>query len=173
MDFRELTKLLFKICGALILVQTVSWLPGHVAQTMAILKTSFWGFIGASLLPSILPVSAGFALLWFPGTIANKLVPVPDTQSVPSSGALERVLVSLLGLYLLFRAASDVVFGLVRFYTQRLTWLEQSPNTPLPWSFLADTYGNLLGIGIEFAIALYLMLGARGIQSVLEKMRGR
>ncbi len=172
MDFRELTKLLFKISGAWILIQTVTSLPGYFASSVQLLNQSFTLFFTVTLLPFLIPVLIGLFLLFFPGAVANRLVASNSTQNLPDVNQIERVLLSILGLYLLYRAVSDAIFLLVKFFSYRVTLHQQMANAPLPANFLLEMYGSLIGTGFEFVLALCLMLGAKRIQSMLAKLRG-
>ena len=177
MDFRELTKLLFKISGALMLVQVVATMPRYFAPSVQMLNESFSLFFAAIVLPFSIPVALSLFLLFFPGVVANRLVTtaaasLPAIESQSFVVQLERALLSLLGLYLVYRAILDAFAQLVRYVSYRTAWNTQMPNSPLPPDFTSEMYGSVAGIGVEFAVGLLLMFGAKSIQSVLSRMRG-
>lgn len=176
MDFRELTKLLFKISGALILVHSVAAMPRYFAPAMQMINESFSLFFLALVLPFFVPVSVALFLLFFPGLVANRLVSStvsasPEGTSTPSIAQLERVLISLLGLYLAVRAISDAFSHFVRYISYRLALNTQMPNADLPPNILSEMYGSWSGTGIEFVVALFLMFGAKGVQSAIASLR--
>ena len=176
MDFRELTKLLFKISGALILVQTVAVMPRYFAPAMQMIQESFSLFFLAMVLPFFVPVLIALFLLFFPGLVTNRLV-MPatsdsqETDSLPSVVQLERALLSVLGVYLAYNAISNAFAQLVRYVSYRTAWDTQMSNSPLPPNFISEMYGSLSGVGVEFVVALFLMFGAKGIQSALSRLR--
>jgi hypothetical protein len=95
----------------------------------------------------------------------------PDSNSIASQ-QIERVLLSILGVYLAFRALADLAFGAAKLISFRQLFEEQVPNSPLPPAVIAELYGNLFASGVELVVAVSLILGVAGVQAFLARLRG-
>lgn len=113
---------------------------------------------------SILALSA---LLWFfPLTVARKLLPVmrepQPLVSAPGALALSLAL-AVLGFWLLARAVSDVT------YWATVIWF--SSRSALPMELLPEHKAGIVTTVVEFALALALILGNRGIANWVRRLR--
>jgi hypothetical protein len=123
-----------------------------------------------SNLPYILPLAVPFlfgAFLWlFPAKIANTVVGPGATKNFKNGFAeeLERVGISLIGLYLFYRVTSDISYFLMS------TWAKANilGRARFPEDFSALVASTV----IELVLALFFMLRSRGIVNLLRKARG-
>ncbi len=107
-------------------------------------------------------------LLWvFPLTVARKLLPVMKTPGTPvawaSAGAME-IGLALIGFWLLASSLGDFFYWLtLAFMTVRL-----DGNLA---SYGADNTASTVATALEMAIALWLILGHRGILGAFVRLR--
>jgi hypothetical protein len=135
--------------------QAVAFLDGeHLRRTV-------W-FLAETLLPLIVALPLWF----FPLTVAHKLLPVMrgDKKAISSETTpLIEVGCTLLGLWLLAAAISDVVYwSLFLFIVSH-----QSHD----YTLSAENIGAIITTIIEFAVALWLLLGYRGILETIRRFR--
>jgi hypothetical protein len=76
---------------------------------------------------------------------------------------IERIGVSLLGLYLLFHAVSELAYQLTVFLVKK-----DAVGRPVSGNVAALVVSN----AVEFVIAVILLFRARGIAALLRKLRG-
>lgn len=106
-------------------------------------------------------------LLWiFPLATARQLLPrAAQEQSIapPAAESIERAGFCLLGLWLLVRTLPELVFDGVRLY---LYFTPGSPLAPRP-----DDYAGMAAHGIELVLAIWLLLGAKGLLGAIRWAR--
>lgn len=122
----------------------------------------------ALLLP--LPFIGVAAALWFfPLTLAHKLLPAMREPKEPLGAPareVEVVAFTVLGLWLLAQVISDASYWFI------LAWqMQREPYEDMAWS--ADNIASVATTVVELAIALGLLLGTRGLQRLLHRLRGR
>lgn len=120
---------------------------------------------------AIIAIAAALALiatlLWrFPLAVARKLLPrqaLDATVALPASEPIERAGFCLLGLWLLIQAVPRLVFDAIRLklYFAPGSTLELRP----------EDYANVAAHCVELALAVWLLLGAKGLRGVLRWAR--
>jgi len=164
-DYRDLTNLLLKVAGAVIIIFAIINVPTYVSYYFALQEQSFIAFLGVSVIPMLVPAAVGLFLLLFPVTITNKIIKGEKGKKTPTMDilALERVAFSVLGLYLMFRVVSDLVYhGTSIYLAGGLATYNTGYQHPL--ALLITTI-------VEFFFALYLLLGSSGLIRLLDKFR--
>ncbi|HSI23388.1 MAG TPA: hypothetical protein VK959_10240 [Methylophilaceae bacterium] len=171
MDYKDLTSLLVKIIGAVLLFWYISWLPTLIPD--AIKAPSFWPAFLLAGLPSLGNLAIGLILFFFPATITNKLIDGnklnTDKTFLP---ALQVLALRLVGVFYVFNSIIDLVthFSTViltpRIYLLRGITPPLSAWTPTLAAYVVATF-------VELGLALWLVLGAEGISNSIQKIRGR
>lgn len=170
MNYRDLTNILLKIAGVVLIVFAIIWIPAYVSYFFAQQDRSLLTFIGMSVIPFSAPLTAGFMLLLFPATISNRIIAGcedPAGKGVDLPG-LERVAFSVIGVYLLSRVVSDMAYHITSLVLLAEAGGGDHYNTGYehPYALIAATLA-------EFGMALYLLLGSAGLVRVLNKVRAR
>ena len=165
-DLHSIVRLVLKLSGVGLIVYGAVSLATYLPSLL--ISRNQDEIIG--YLPYILPLAVPFllgAFLWFfPASVANSVVRFgPAKESKANlSYEIERVGVSLLGLYLFYRVVSDIVYEVVKH--QARTALLGKVRTP-------DDFPALVtATAIEFVLALLFILQARGVVNLLRKARG-
>lgn len=171
MNYKDLTALLIKIGGLIIVVAMVGLLPSYVSAGIGALETSWFAFFTVAILPLLFPSLAGVLMLVFPGTIGNRIIPAEKLSELPSTylTQLEQLAMTLLGVYLLFRAISDLVLNL-----SKLLWVRHLMTIGelrVSNYLFPDTVGYLAATVVEGAIAVWLIFGSSRILAFVHKLR--
>lgn len=165
MDYREISKLFIKLTGLLIIAYSVVYLPYEIRSVLDPRpeSVSIVQYIGVKIVPYLLPVILGGLLWFFPGTLTNTFVK-GESQANGKGETLEKleiVAVSVLGLYLLFKAISDLTYHISLIsITGGLR-----PSTPV------DQVALVISTILEFILAAILLLKAKGIVYLLTRLR--
>lgn len=173
MDYKGLTALLIKIGGLVIVVVMISLLPTYVSAGIGALETSWLAFFTVAILPLLFPLMVGILMLVFPATIANRIIQGEKLSDLPTTylPQLEQLAMTLLGVYLLFRAISDFVFHL-----SKLFWVRHliSIGEVATFDYLSpNTIGYLIATAVEATIAIWLTVGSSGILAFVRKLRDK
>jgi hypothetical protein len=72
MDYKDLTALLIKLIGAVLIFWSVAWLPSVISG--AFQAKLFWEYALFFVAPTIVPLLLAILLFTFPASIANRLV---------------------------------------------------------------------------------------------------
>jgi hypothetical protein len=118
-------------------------------------------------MPLIAPFLFGTILWFFPATVTNTVVQIDVSVKESKIGwaqELERVGVSLLGLYLFYDAVADIAYHVLN-HRAKTAMLG---NVRAPDDFPA----LVSAVTIEFVLALLFMLQSKGIVNLLRKARG-
>lgn len=167
MDTRDLTKVLVKLFGLGVAAYAVFDLPAYfLGPYDGSAPLSLGDRIAYAVAAQLLPIVFG-ALLWFlPGTVCNRIVSGP-TVGTTSSGLhdFERVALTLLGVWLSVNGVVEALSALLRLYfTSR-----ERPDLPLQGQVFMGPAAAL----IKTSIGVALVIGAPGIQRLVERLRGR
>jgi hypothetical protein len=156
MDYQSLTSLALRLTGVIIMVVAVVSLPSTFVSFY------FWsqGVASALSLTAVvsgLPILAGLLLIYFPGTIANRMV--SGGGETVGTLPLQQVAFSVLGLYFLTSALADAA-----------SWLPMLlPDIPAGINsgsaFLAST-------AARFVAGALLLFGGRGLANFVHQLRG-
>lgn len=164
MDYRDISTLLLRIAGVVIVIFAVIQIPGHFLNYYRLQEDSLLLFLGTAALPVALTILLGVLLWLFPNTVTNKIVGGSDQ---PSGFDLEKIQViafSVLGLYVLVRAVGDLVYW-GSFMTMSSTI---EPGGTL---LSLDRYADLFATLAEFVLGLFLTFGSKGLSSLVAKVR--
>jgi uncharacterized membrane protein len=167
MDTRTIAATLLKVAGLVIITYTVSQLPSYFPVRLggeqgysiaaAMLEAAF------TLLPSFL---LGICFWFLPGTITNKVVAPHQTADDPANiEVIERVAISVLGLYLVAHGISDLIYNLTTLYQLRRQFPDQEVMPARP-------VAGLVSSAAEGLIGLVIVLRSKGVANVLQKLRG-
>ena len=168
MNHKELTNLLIKVAGAVIIIYQLINLPTYFSNFFALglVEESAKQFLFIAAVPFFIPLIVGLLLFFFPSTITNKLVsqssePIGNNEITHH---LQMVAFGVLGMYLLFYVVSDFVYNLSSLYLVEKPMMEGSP-------YLTDTYARILSTIAELIFAMYLLLGNKSLSILLNKFR--
>lgn len=166
MDYRDITTLLIRIAGVVIIIFGIIQIPGYFLNYYQLHEDSFFYFLGITLVPVFLIVVLGAVLWLFPGTIVNKIVVGPNQPIKFQSDQVQVIAFSTLGMYILFRGVSDLVFW-VSFMA--MTFYSEPSTTIIP----LDRYADLFATFTEIIFGMFLIFGSNGISSYISMIRGR
>lgn len=169
-NYNDLTRLLIKISGAVIIIFVLISIPGYVAFyfSLRLEDDSFWLFFIYSIIPVIIPIGGGLLMLYFPGMIANKLINGSQSEVIAEHDIepIQSIAFGVLGLYLLFRVISDLTYNFSYLYlNQKAYGLSNISDI--------DTYARIIATAFELLFALYLLFGAKGLSKMINKFRDR
>ena len=175
MDLRGISNIFVKLAGAVIVVWAVlSMSRGTIAAIqMRSEDVSLWAIAVGAALPSFIPLIAGVLLIYFPSSVTNRVLGSDEELNVSSLvlSRIEAIGYSVLGAYLVVVAVTDslYLYGRMRLfykYVENQSLQYMPPITPDDFAFILGTLGKfVLGIG--------LILGARGLATLFQRMRGR
>jgi hypothetical protein len=164
-DYKSVVRLVLKLFGLGLIIYAVSSLATFLPPLLA--QRSEIGLLVSYFIPMAVPILLGAFLWFFPSRVANTIVRSdPASKSMEAGWApeLESIGVALLGLFLLYRAVSDLVYYVME---------HQAKAAMLGNVRALDDFNALMTATIvEFVFALILMLRAEGIVSLLRKARG-
>jgi len=113
MDLRQLSLLLIKIAGLVIVAIAITAIPGYVNYYVDRGEGTLLSFFALTVIPLAFPVIIGVLMWRFPSTITNKIL-IDGAEYAKQSdmiAELERVVVTLLGLLIMYFALSDLVYN--------------------------------------------------------------
>ena len=170
MHTKDISNLLLKVGGMLIIILTVPAIPNYVSVYTQYEERNIALFASIVLIPNILPLLLGFFLFFKPGKITNKVVQnnneKTDNSSIVSLMQIEKICLSTLGFFLLFMSVSDIVFHVASF-------IQAKANLSLgirPSNSLIFTPTFIATIA-ELIISMYLIFKAKGIVNFVNKTR--
>lgn len=171
MDYKDLTALLIKLIGAVLIFWSVAWLPSVISSAFQV--KLFWEYALFFVAPAIVPLLLAVLLFTFPASIANKLVDGSKLESPQTfMRELELLALRLIGVFYLFRAGVDLVHHIAKVgLTARI--YEASGSLPPPTAWTPDLAANVVATIVELCFALWLTLGGKGIVSAIHRIRGR
>ena len=152
MNYKELTTLLIKIAGAVLIIYELFGIPTFVSYyfSLRLEEESTITFFLMSVLPLAIPLLAGVVMLLFPSALANSIVStsteIKTNEEFTSSFQL--VAFGVLGVYLLFNVISDFVYNFT--YLYQIDGLANKDN-PL----IIDTYARIVATMVELIFVLY------------------
>src|SRR4051812_24485584 len=118
MDTRSIAAVLLKVTGLVLIVFSVSQLPGYFPLTSSTYRFSIAEVLSTTAI-ALGPLTLIGLLLWlFPGTLTNRIVSsAPSDLGVADVRPIEQVALTILGIYLLAHAiiggARDVILFIV------------------------------------------------------------
>lgn len=169
MDFRQISALLIKISGLVVIVFAVTGIPGYINSFLYIGNDTLVNFIMWIVIPLVFPLSIGLAMWFFPKSITNKIIK-NNNESIDANkitAEIEQIAITVLGLILLFFALSDLTFNLVNIF---LVNKENYGSFSLI-KISAEDWGHLVGTLVELTFAIFLIVRTKGIIIIISKLR--
>jgi hypothetical protein len=179
MDYRSISALALRLAGVFILVSGIAGMPNTFVNLYVFAARE-------ALSPSVLPVLLqtfiaasgaliiGLLLVFFPSVVANRVV---NAEAVGKEGSLgyrelQALGFSVLGLYFVAIGFFDGIywFARARIYYQVIS--EASAAFPRPPALAPDEFGGAVSSALQFLGGLGLLLGARGLSRLVQKLRG-
>jgi hypothetical protein len=156
-DYRGIVTLALKLLGLWLIVD-------GVADAVRLLPSVFSSSVPMDPLYSIyplVPLLFGSFLWLFPARVANTIVHPGLPQATEWAVTLERIGMSLLGVFLLFQSLSGLASHVMFFRAQSALELDAA----------RVFYPALVARIVQAAVALVLVLGSEGIVNALAKLR--
>jgi len=171
MDYKDLTALLLKVAGAVLLFWHISWMPSLIPDEAG--GSFFWLAFLKAWLPSIGSLLLALVLFLFPATVANKLIQGQSLNSDKSFLISFQILaLRLIGVSYAIKSIVELVGHLVRIILTPKIYMEMGQMPPLT-AWTPALAGYVVGALIELGLALYLVFGAEGLSNMIQKIRGR
>lgn len=166
MDLNGISQVLIKVAGISIIIFTLVGVPTYISYyfSLNLDNDSVGTFLLISVLPMALPILVGFLLWKFPGTIANKIVPSDNQVNSRTTEEIEIIAFSVLGLYLLFNAVSDIAY--------HLSFYHKTKDIAGDGAILVEPYSFIIATVIEIIFALVLLFGSKYLVHFFRKIRG-
>ena len=171
MNTKDISNLLLKVGGMIIIILTVSSIPSYVSVYTQYQARNISLFASIVIIPNILPLLLGLFLFSKPGKITNKIIQNNATDAYDSSGIslmqIEQICLSTLGFYLLMLSASDIVFHVASF----IKAIADIPaNSSPPSNSLIFTPAFIATIA-ELILSMWLIFKAKGIITFVNQIR--
>lgn len=171
MDYKDLTALLAKLTGAILLFWYISWLPTFVPAALE--APSFWWAIFVSIVPSVVPLLLAFVLFTFPATVTNKFI---DGSKISTSNsflvALEILALRLIGVFYVFNSIVDLAGHFSKVLITPVIY--EKMGVPAPYTaWTPDLAAWVIATLVELGLAIWLVLGAQGIAKAIQRLRSR
>ena len=163
-DTRSIGAVLLKVTGLVLVLVSVSQLPGYFPLTGRGYDFSAAEALTAAAL-ALGPLAVlGLVLWFFPGTLVNKIVaPGPADPAPIDARPLELVAITVVGIYLVADGLiSAVRSGVLLVFVQR-----QNEMIAIP----ASVFANIGATLAELAIGITLCIGAKGVARIIERLR--
>lgn len=165
-DYRSIVRLILKLTGIALMIYGVVSFVGVVPMVLLISNSEppFQSLL--VLIPSFITITFGLILWLYPAPVTNTLLQkgtAEDDANQTWPAKLERIGISLLGLWLLYRAIPDLIYHLMVYRAQQDSPLYPSGYSEFP-AYMTATLAELV-------FALFLIFGARGISRLLHKLR--
>lgn len=171
MDSKDLSAILIKITGAILIFWYLTGLPNLLPLAMKEQITFLWLLNEA--LPLIIGLVFAGALFAFPSTITNKLITGEklnlNTDLVVS---LQIIAIRLIGVYHIMMGLCDLTH---HFSKALLTpgIYERMGVTAPPSGWTPDLIAWVIATIVELLLALWFVIGAEGILRLIQKVRGK
>lgn len=170
MDYKDLTALLAKLTGAVLLFWYISSLPSLIPGVLQ--APSFWWAIFVNIVPSIVPLLLAIVLFVFPATVTNKLVKGNKLDTnVAFLAGLEILALRLIGVFYVFNSIVDLVTHFAKVLITPSIYEKMGMIAP-PTAWTPDTAAWTLATFVELGLALWLVFGAHGIANAIQRLRG-
>lgn len=169
--YKDISILLVKITGVWLIIYAVIGLATNIAYIFNEFSLPWWEYILLASLPIVVPAFIGLAFFTFPATVTNKIVGGEKLSESPPAVFfdIERVALSVLGVFLLFRTVSDAVAHVT--YLVTANQLQKAGE----WFGVLDPerVAAIVATAAEFIFAVWLIFGSTGLVLMFNKIRGR
>jgi hypothetical protein len=172
MNNKDFATTVMKLGGVALIVYAImtaaSYTPYLVASPDRFMASELFVVYGAQVL---LPLFLGLILIYFGGTMIKRHV--PDTHVHPENlESLEKVALSIMGVFLFYFAASDMISHLsFLFKVNRMIRLGEP--TSFEAQMDADTFAAIVATLFEICFALWLVFGSAGLVNFFNRFRAR
>lgn len=173
MDHRTLSKLIIRLAGLIILVNALLAVPGTIVELAGTPYPD--QLIGPAIFAGmavLLPVVAGLAMVWLPGTIGNRITCIQGGETIESTEPpeLEQTALSVLGLYFIAVSLIDAVYWVARarLYAAFIAAPPVHPDAP---PLLPEDFAGMVANAAQLLIGLGVVLGRRGLAKLLVRLR--
>lgn len=175
MDHHALSRLLLRIAGLVVIVATLTSVPKSIVTlVVAAGQDANSSPLLTAMIASLVPLLIGVALVWLPGTVANRLVDDTHASSGPgdTTASLQGIALSVLGFYFVAQALFDTVFWVARIklYSAVIDSNGAFAGTP---SVMPDDFAGMVATGVQALFGVVLLFGSKGVGRLLSKARGR
>jgi len=164
-DYRALVVLSVRTAGLILLLRTLSLAPDRVAAFVFGSERSITFFVGAILVPILVPLVVGWFLLAFPASSTRGIGGEPFASGTELERLLQPIVFAAIGLYYLVGGLADIGYYLALkafddgdYGTARLF-----ANPQYSAGFINAILRTVVGVG--------LLLGARGLSGVISRFR--
>jgi len=159
---------MLRLTGVVVMVQAIIATP----KTLVILFMKPPGAspdVSAWLLTiaSGFPILVGLFLIYFPGTIANRIVS-PAEQSVDTL-TLQQLAFSVLGLYFVAFALFDAVYWIAKLRLYFVVFNELNYGRPL--TLTPEDFAGIASTCAQFTAGALLLFGGRGLANLFYRLR--
>jgi hypothetical protein len=171
MDYKDLTAILLKTTGAVLIFWYLSWLPSLIPLAT---KQPFSGLLLlVEALPTIVGLMFAGLLFTFPATVSNKLISgVKLSHDETFVVSLQIIALRLIGIYHVITSIVDLIHHISTAILAPTLYENMGVTPPLS-GWTPDLVGWTIASFAELAIALWLAIGAEGILRLIQKLRGR
>lgn len=175
MEHRALAALMVRLVGLWELVVAIGSVPGAIVPFFnpdymqkagaAVVIASAFSAVG-------IPLILGLFLIYFPSTVSARVLRIEgiEPQSTKDVSLLERVAVAALGLWFAVQAVLDGAYSFSKWYLYRKMIEDQYASANAP-SIGPQDFAGLIAAGLQLALGLWLLLGARGLANAFERLR--
>ncbi len=173
MDHRTLSNLIIRLAGLIVLINALLAIPGTIVELAGTPYPD--QLIGPAIfagVAALLPLVAGLAMVWFPGTISNRIIGVRGGEVIDSDDSLglQQTAVSILGLYFIAVSLIDAVYWVARARLYALLVAAPPVNLNAP-ALLREDFAGMVATAAQLLIGLGLVLGSRGLARLLARLR--
>ncbi len=172
MSNRDFATVLIKLGGVALVIyailNAVSSLPYFFTQPEG---TASDILIATYLSKAIIPLILGLLLIKFGGVLVGRYM--PDTQvSLENLESLEKTVLSVMGVFLLYLAASDLVYYFSYFFKYNRMIKD---GMPMDSGAFADPewFAGIVTTVFQTLLSLWLILGSAGLVNIFNRFRGR
>ncbi|MGL1932229.1 MAG: hypothetical protein OCC45_10765 [Desulfotalea sp.] len=175
MNYQQISNLLIKISGILIIVFTLSQIPHYLFLVSGYGENKLGIFLTSALLPSILPLVIGVFMFIKHEKITNQFVVEPEKldhkTEIQCYRFIERISLSILGYYLLFISFSDILYNLSNILYSNAS-LKDFTGQIIPLSRIIIE-PNFITSVFELAMSAILILRTNTVVNFAEKLRNK
>jgi len=159
-DYRALVVLIIKTAGLVLVLQTIALLPDRLVGYFTAFERSSALFVGLVVVPFVVPMAIGVLMLWLPATTARAVVGAPLASGTDLERLIQPLIFSGIGLFFSLEGVRALAYYVAfNHYAQ-----DAYANDP---AARADVVSNV----VSLAIGAALMLGARGLSGLVQKLR--
>ena len=172
MNIKELSLLLIKISGAIIIIVSIRDVAYLVAPYLPYPKEYVMSLVLIAVL-LVVQFTIG-ATLFIKAERVTNIFWKKDAQEkrVESGGEvdllqLEQIILSIIGFFIIFRASSDILYHIINFAQAFYSWPVEAENPPIKFIY-SSTFLTTIA---ELIFGVLLLLNTRSLSGFLNKLR--